>query len=1333
MKINRRDQLEALIAFFQLDSGVVIGNPGVGKSFLMSEMVSELLDRGIPSTMVRLDFLKEGTDAEIAKSLQMNDDLWIESLERIVLPSNTRGVIVFDAFDAVKDEKLMTAILNQVRELKRRLHGWSIVVSVRTYDAARSPRLIDLFPQVTPSDEIQCRKYEIPVLSEPELEGFLATNEKINRIFQAGSPKLKEILRIPFYLYLLDIILSKTDTSTDTVTALKSEIELLDLYWIKVVYKISPVTHTESSLRKLSNQMVRNRVLSADKATYVDSLSDGQIKVFEDLLSERVLVEQNMYGAQIAYAHNILFDYAVGRLLLKDSFGALLSFIKEDPTRPFFLRPSFVYFFARLWYVDQRKFWAIYDELSQDADELVRLFTKLIPSAVLAKEFEDITQLNFFSGENSYKTDQIQNVLQATIYTDRTDNISSQAALVLVLSKQIKPEFAGTLFVVLEKLVENAKFKEDDEFKNSCGEASRNLQNFLLANNGFPGFEHLASTRGIDLVAKTYSTDIAASRALLEPILEKMDSPGFNISYLVSLSDALKYLFDSDPEFTARVYEKIFLHDENSDESVPLHSGVMMSMTSNRRDQFGLCYSYLKQMFPRFLRLRPDLVIPLGIRLCNESFRKKNPEEIIPKDSIKVSLKMTINGVKAEYHIDMSHSSGISLHYGNEALQHNELILNYFAGITSENKTDVLAESVKLYVENAQTAHCWAELLKFGARHPKQTKDLLYELLLQPAILFWNDTCVEAGAFLEKIEPYLSGEELLQVETVILSLLDLVNGDDLVWTRRTVLRLLSRVPKSRLSGQEAISIIEESGSVSNDPIVTYESSFEDYTTEMFLENQGVDINTEENQKLIALESKMASICRDYENRFADPKEYKDAFAWASEAFQNIGANDELPEDLVRTVLTSVADVCDLILRSHVQVPDFEPLSANQIAQIKTMVLACLNHYEQKDIDGEENASPSSFGPTPKTNASSSLLFLYEITKDVELPAVIEKYSADKNAVVRFGIMQFLNLLYRSNPDMYWRIIHDRIKNESNWMTKRAMINSLESRRIYDNDQERFLESMELAKAELYGFPKESNTYKDSFLFVALCNLRYTGDKRTEAILLECLEQNLSLGIPLVQQAFEIIEPENFYRNYDDDQDVAKSRLIVSLMMALLEKCEKILGTVQPDSEPDEKVATCFEIINEIILRIYFAMQIFYRVNHGKIKISKEEKKKFYFFCKPMLEKIISISSNLDGGLMQGYSAHHLIGIMDEVLEYDPEFSLETTSAATEMAFRTNYTADYDALNTIVKYTHKLLADHKTLLNNPKAFSQIMDMLNLYVRSGQIKVLEILWKLDEIFR
>ncbi len=1332
MKIVRSGLLAEMIAFSQKESGVIVGDPGAGKTYILSILVETLLEQEIPATMIRMDFLSEGTDTEITQALGIAEGNWIDSLKKIMVPDKKRGVLVFDSFDSVRDEKLKSILLNQFAKAKQELPNWSIVVSVRTYDAAKSQKLIDLFVMEFNENNVHCRHFTIPILSEEELALFLSGNDRLKAVYHGGSQKLKDVLKIPFFLSLLHTILKKTDVNTEALKLLKSEIDLLELYWTKVILRESYI-QTELFLMKITQKMVYERLLTVDKLDYLRDLSPQDVLIAEQLLSVNILAEQNSYSSKIAYTHNILFDYAVSKLILKDDAGKILEFIAGDQTRPYFLRPSFVYLFARIWYADQTKFWSIYNELSLNTDPTISLFNKLIPSSVIAREFEMDIKLEFLDGTENFKTLQISNVLQALRFTKNTTNILAQAYLLHKLSSALQLPFVVDFAFILDGLINNSAIRSNTLAFAICGQSARNLMDFLMPHKENPFVERLASYQGTIFICKTFSTDIRSSRTQLKNILDTLKHPNFNINYISTLAEGIKEFYKADPDFCVTVYHEIFDHEETSTAPAPMLSGVLMSFTSSRRDQFGTCYFRLTEFFPTFINDFPNQAIPLGLHITNNFINRRNGAPIKVSDFIKTPFIFDISGVKAHYQVDLSHIWSVNCNYI-DAFKFTRMIIDYLGRILDNSDDQALRIGLKLFCQNAYNAYNWKMLLDFASIHPEDTCDLLFQVLLQPAILYWDDTVVAAGAFLEATASIYDNKQLLLIEKAILALPDYVDHNERPKTNAIILRLLGRIPRERIRQANSISLMSKSEKVANDPLVTYSTSVEAFTTQMFLEEQGVDVNDPMNEKLLAANHIMESFASQFLNDLSNRKSYEQALEEATTAYTIVKNSNPLSSPLSQTLLSNIAAVCKIVLRSENLIKPSPPLNEQTYATFKDIILFCLEQHTDSDIHAEDNYSPGSgFSHTPRSQAAAALTQLFIQTRDEELLPLIKHYSADRNPITRFGVLQSLPYLYSDKKELFWEIMDERLANETDWFTKGAVISMLDNHKIFSEEPDRFIKSLEIAKNSIKRIPEGNNTFLDNFLLVVLTFIRTTTDLRAKDILNECLDHQLYLGFDLVYEAFKIIEPENIYRNYADAADLAKSQKILDILMHLLERCERILTSVQSGDAITKEVEQAFKILDSVITRIYFSLQVNKRILKNRIPITRENQQRFYFFSKPLLEKVVYISRQLDGGHVQAHSAHYIIEILSEVLSFDTNFSLATMSEITLMAAGSQYTFDDSAIRGAVRYTEKLLADHKAMLNDPVAFGQIMTVLNIYVKSGWIQALELLWKLDDIFR
>ena len=126
-------------------------------------------------------------------------------------------------------------------------------------------------------------------------------------------------------------------------------------------------------------EMVEGNTLSVGRA---ELFARVDRKAWDEALSANVLVVQGQGNNRIAFAHNILFDYAVSLLLLEGDSKSLERFFAHDPARPFFLRPSVVYLFTRLWYEDRAAFWKVTLESLGSASQHLKLVGRIVPSAV---------------------------------------------------------------------------------------------------------------------------------------------------------------------------------------------------------------------------------------------------------------------------------------------------------------------------------------------------------------------------------------------------------------------------------------------------------------------------------------------------------------------------------------------------------------------------------------------------------------------------------------------------------------------------------------------------------------------------------------------------------------------------------------------------------------------------------------------------------------------------------------------------------------------------------------------------------------------------------------
>src|SRR5262249_4219721 len=145
------------------------------------------------------------------------------------------------------------------------LHGyWNTVVSVRTFDARKSSKLLELFPDShgeTLQSDIRCRHFLIPPLTLPELEQAFSQRPTMGQLYHHGSDDFRELLSVPFNLWLVDKVLG-AGIHPSELSQVTSEVQLLDLYWKRRVNSPQDADDRRFLLAKATRTMVAEHRLT---------------------------------------------------------------------------------------------------------------------------------------------------------------------------------------------------------------------------------------------------------------------------------------------------------------------------------------------------------------------------------------------------------------------------------------------------------------------------------------------------------------------------------------------------------------------------------------------------------------------------------------------------------------------------------------------------------------------------------------------------------------------------------------------------------------------------------------------------------------------------------------------------------------------------------------------------------------------------------------------------------------------------------------------------------------------------------------------------------------
>ncbi|WP_129533902.1 ATP-binding protein [Chryseobacterium sp. 3008163] len=282
--IHRADLIKTVFDFVQEKNGLLVGGPGFGKSFLLEELSRYCSSRSIPCFIIRINDLTEGTNDEIGEELKIDKE-WLTILARIDA-GNDKSILIFDAYDTAKDEKLKSNIIRAIKKSIVELSNtWRIVVSVRTYDAIKSRKLLELFPTDNINNQVSCRNFQIPALTEQEVEEAFDLLPGFESIYQKSNIELKKLLKTPYFLNMFYYVLIGKKGNFSAFNSIESEEQLLNVFWIS---SIEDSFEKGLFLRNLTLKLAESGSLSYDK---FQILEENHKNVFNDLISSGILEE----------------------------------------------------------------------------------------------------------------------------------------------------------------------------------------------------------------------------------------------------------------------------------------------------------------------------------------------------------------------------------------------------------------------------------------------------------------------------------------------------------------------------------------------------------------------------------------------------------------------------------------------------------------------------------------------------------------------------------------------------------------------------------------------------------------------------------------------------------------------------------------------------------------------------------------------------------------------------------------------------------------------------------------------------------------------------------
>jgi len=1324
--IKRDDLITMLADYAQAGNGLIIGGPGGGKTHSVEELQKFCLINKVPCFVVRINELLSGSDDEINRFLGVRKN-WLTALKAVTFaPHSKKGILIFDAFDTAKDENLRSAILNAIKRAIAELKiNWNIIVSSRSFEATKSTRLMEIFPPANITNPVYCRYFEIPLLTPNEVESSIKRNAKLYSLYLKSSPDLREILRTPYFLKLFErIVLENNDLKVSEVTHIETAEQLLSKFWDIHVTNDSQI---DLLLRGLTRILVTKENLSVRKEEIVTPLN---FAVLDTLLSDGILVEAAPAKQKLAFAHNILLEYAVSIYLLPEEAAEIITFIEDNKKLPFHFRQSFIYFYNQLWRSSKIQFWKHY-ELTRSANTaLFRLYHQTILNFVVVTSFNKSTDLQVIWSmpDKQERANVIRKILEGIRFLKKETLSVKDVTFLEKVSQQMHEFFLWELGFLLNKTIEDQKKIKNRKAISPLTKSVFNFLQFILSERKTSPNKFLVEANGFNWgirnLCEIFAYDKKTASKYIPQILEILKEEEFPINIFWLLTHNIAKIYTYDKPAGILIFRTCYFHTENSDKETTLGNGVVMNFRSNRKQDFKSIHHHLETEIPKLLAISPAHLIPLTIEIANKfgasswssSWRGKPHTVKVAGIRSKMIQDFTIEPLEDE---DDSYGPSAPV-----SRVFDKLAEDIKAG---KSRKEII-DNLRIVIKHAELSAVWKRVMEHFTEFPKFYKEEAFSLLLNEAFLIAEETAYEAGNLITAVWPFLPARQKGQLETQIHSLAtSKLVKDDPDFTSNRIHRYISCIPNKEFRDARSSEIIVEQGAKENKPLLDRPRLMRhnaDRNEKML--RAGLDSSVEPDNILYDKVEKLEVYNHkcDQDSKLTPLKtEYLPLLQVATDLFDHYLSNP-FPNDKFK-------EYCEYHISSFVRNltrlgNKMPKKTRDQVVRISNSYISDITNYSLLYEEGDLKNSHSAFSPTPRISAVGALTSLISIKEDPDIAATIKPLVADNSRIVRWKVMRVFTYFWHHDRVGFWASLRPRYRKEFDALCLSELLRNVS----YNNVIEDNLAEAEFAATEILRHLKTSpvEVIQDIWRFYSalLLKLIYFSNSEKALVLFNESLNIKHLTRAMILHLFSIVDPHDPDNNYvtnagrhDKEFDLMKKILTYQFR------------NIQEKGLKGDSIRDNFEILDQFIQQFNFTILHGKKPNKGK-SLSKANEAAFFNAIKPVLTFFVDESGKIDSGFMVAHTGYYFMQVLNRMLPFDPEYILALSASIVRYSAESGFTYDNSTLAEIVRMTELIMADHKIILNNPARFNDLLTILDLFANSGWQEAIELTWKLKEVF-
>lgn len=1356
----RRQSTDALLDAVESGSLVVVGGPGAGKTGALHDLGESLVDGGRDMIFLSVDRL----GAESASALR--DELLI-SHELVDTLVNWHGpgpaFLIIDALDAARSDRQVKTLRDLIAQTSRMTSRWTIVASIRKFDLRYNREIGQLFVGTPPTpfldtDFANVRHINIPKFDREELDQIPAQSRDLGKLVDKPGSELYEMLRVPFNLRLLAELLGMGIAFHD-LTPIRTQTQLLDLYWSYRVTQGQLGDAREVVLRRACEEMVRARTLRVDRALVTDGDSRA---ILTDMLSSQILVEwrpsptamPNRYI--LGFAHHVLYDLAVARLVLSGEPTALVDRLEREPEIVLAIRPSLVLHFRHTWFSDSAHaaFWQLVQRIiqSDDIPEIGKLIGPVV-AAELTAEFRDmaplLTELQSPDGDASLAAEcalgHVVGALLAAPAESGRQLVGPGAGpwceLVEYISRDMRMTIAQPVRMLLRSICEHPDVLTPEQ-RGSCGEAARRLLGFAW---NLPRRDSWLVIHALQAVCRTIESDPTDSAELVRRFLEPEHITEYGHEELQWLAREIQWLIPHEPQLVEDTYRAAFKYREQSDSTTSMTSSRIIAMTSTRRQDYDMALYGLAEQFPNYLSQAPIHALRALIAAMDAYVAQRH--ELQAQEPFEEPFEFGDQQARIRTDYSCVWDSGDSYRH-DSAIKMLDAFKVYLIRVAQHrDNADLRRRMLDELVAHNQLAVLWKTFISCGIQAVDTLGMDLLPLAWTVSVLTCVDTTNHMGELLKGVFHRSDLEQRRRIEKAILSIPDTAPRGVPESRGRWRDRLLGCLRPDALVTREAKTIVDElahsDGFPSNRlPPPAVEVSWEGtYGEREFLADEGVDVDEESNRRIQALEKPVKEFADRHQN---SPPTITEMEASLPE-LRSLGAELEgadhhgIHPKQLDYAWGCLAEACERIAACEQLSCEDEAGSFARRILLKASAHRIPVHRPAYDAQFDDSLSWGARSPRISAAQGLTCLARAETYVNAVLLTRIEELTRDPVPAVRFQVALRLALLDNTAPDIMWKLLEQFSDRE----VSRGVISGLLSeplRRLSGQYPDRIVR---LAKTIYDRFEDDPGAKRIREYCISILLRRYLigNDPLCRDIVHGIAEDPYQWGA----EARRIVVNLRDFLTYgpvqprDSSQAEVRQRSFALMRLVLWSTCEAIRkltsdqrGILPATSTPDEleQARALFQLAESIAMQLYFASGAFdaERSEKGEVVdiLDTERRRRFLEEAGPLIEKLADLGlANI---------AHLLVKTLQSLVPLDPS-AVFVHVGRVVFAGRQDY-FEYESLaaKLIASLVERYLAEFRVIFrDNPGHQGTLLEILDTFVKAGWPSAHRLTYRLEEMFR